>query len=157
MSTSKTSANDPRLDRETMQGLAIEIEQVKRSLSVRPKVSLLLSHEGRRKSYPIERNHFELLTNDLVRRTEDITKGMLKAHGLGWAHVDSVLVTGGASRMPMIRQMLNRISGTTLNTTLSPDQSISHGAAFYAGMLHSGRRLEKSSLDRSATSRLTKL
>lgn len=150
----KTSANDPRLDRETMQSLAIEIEQVKRSLSVRSKVSLLMQHEGRRKSYNIERDQFEILTSDLVLRTEDITKGMLKAHGKGWANVDSVLVTGGASRMPMIRQMLKRLSGTTLNTTLSPDQSIAHGAAFYAGMLLSGRSLEKSSLDKTTSTRL---
>lgn len=150
----KTSVNDPRMDRETMQSLAIEVEQVKRSLSVRPKVSLILQHEGRRKSYVIDRDRFEILTSDLVLRTEDITKGMLKAHNKGWAHVDAVLVTGGASRMPMIRQMLKRLSGTTLNTTLSPDQSISHGAAFYAGMLLSGNSLESSSLDKTATARL---
>lgn len=150
----KTSASDPRLDRETMQALAIEVEQVKRSLSVRPKASLLVSHEGRRKGFLIERDRFELLTNDLVLRTEEITKGMLKAHKKGWAHVDTVLVTGGASRMPMIRNMLQRISGTTLNTTLSPDQSISHGAAFYAGMLLSGRQLEQATLDKTATARL---
>lgn len=56
--------------------------------------------------------------------------------------------------MPMIRNMLQRISGTTLNTTLSPDQSISHGAAYYAGILLSGRKLESSSLDPSTSSRL---
>ncbi len=153
----KTSTSDPRLDLETMQILAIEIEQVKRSLSVRPKASLLVQHEGRRKSFLIDRDRFEVLTSDLVKRTEDITKGMLKIHGKGWAHVDSVLVTGGASRMPMIRKMLQRISGTTLNTTLSPDQSISHGAAFYAGMLLSGNALDKSSLDKSTSARLQKI
>ncbi len=152
----KSSVNDPRLDLESMQGLAIEIEQVKRSLSVRPKATILVQHDGRRKSILIERDRFELLTNDLIQRTENITKGMLKAHNKGWAHVNSVLVTGGASRMPMVRNMLQRISGTTLNTTLSPDQSISHGAAFYAGMLLSGQPLEKSSLDKTASARLQK-
>lgn len=150
----KTSASDPRVDRESMQSLSVEVEQVKRSLSVRPKASLLVHHEGRRKSFLIERERFELLTGDLVQRTEEITKGMLKVHQKGWAHVNSVLVTGGASRMPMIRNMLQRMSGTTLNTTLPPDQSISHGAALYAGMLLSGQTLEKSSLDQSTSARL---
>ncbi len=153
----KSSTSDPRLDLESQQGLAIEIEQVKRSLSVRPKATILVQHDGRRKSFLIERERFELLTSDLVKRTEEITKEMLKSHGKGWAHVDSVLVTGGASRMPMIRNMLQRISGTTLNTTLPPDQSISHGAAFYAGMLLSGQSLEKSSLDETASARLQKI
>ena len=153
----KESISDPRLDRESMQALANEVEQVKRSLSVRPKASLVVQHDGRRKTYGIDRERFELLTGHLVKRTEDITKGMLKARKLGWAHVDSVLVTGGASRVPMIRDMLRRISGTTLNTALSPDQSICHGAAYYAGMLLSGQRMEKSSLNPGGQSPVGKL
>lgn len=152
----RESLSDPRLDRESMQALAIEVEQVKRSLSVRPRSSLVVQHAGRRKTYGVSREIFEKLTRNLVQRTEEITRGMLQAHRLGWQNVDTVLITGGGSRMPMIRNMLQRISGTTLNTTLSPDQSISHGASYYAGMLLSGQRMEKSSLDRQASSRLSK-
>lgn len=137
--------DDPRFDKETMQTLSIEVEQTKRSLSVRHKASLTLQHAGRRKTYGIDQEHFELLTHDLVERTEKITRKMLLDHGLGWAHVDAVLVTGGSSRMPMIRNMLKRISGTTQNHTLSPDQSISHGAAYYAGMLTSGNEAKSGS------------
>ena len=57
----------------------------------------------------------------------------------------------------MVRKMLQRISGTTLNQTLSPDQSISHGAAYYAGMLASGSEFAKASfLSEEATARLAK-
>ncbi|MCA8998073.1 MAG: Hsp70 family protein [Planctomycetaceae bacterium] len=150
----RESISDPRVDRESMQALAIEVEQAKRSLSVRPRTTLVVQHDGRRKTYTVNRDHFELLTHPLVERAEKITQGMLKAHGLGWAKVDSLLVTGGASRMPMVRAMLQRISGTTLNNSLNPDQSISHGAAYYAGMLLSGQKLEKSSLKSEATARL---
>lgn len=150
----KESISDPRLDRESMQALALEVEQLKRSLSVRPRSTAVVQHDGRRKVYAVDREHFELLTRPLVARTENITAGMLKAHGLGWAHVDAVLATGGASRMPMIRGMLSRLSGTTLNQSLSPDQSICHGAAYYAGMLLSGGKREKTSLDRGARTRL---
>ncbi len=150
----KETGHDPRLDRESMQALTIEVEQVKRALSVRPKASLMLQHSGRRKTYGLDREQFELLTRDLVKRTENITLGMLKANRLGWQNVDAVLVTGGASRMPMVRDMLNRVSGTTLNTTLSPDQSISHGAAYYAGMILSGQSLETSSLNKEAKAKL---
>jgi molecular chaperone DnaK len=37
--------------------------------------------------------------------------------------------------MPMIDAMLKTIRGTTHSKVLSPDQSIAHGAAYYAGML----------------------
>jgi molecular chaperone DnaK len=145
---------DPRLDRESMQSLALEVEQVKRALSVRPKASLVVQNAGRRKSYGISREQFEQLTEPLVKRLEEITRGMLKLHRLGWQDVDAILITGGSSRMPMVRNMLQRISGTTPNATLSPDQSISHGAAFYAGMLLSGQSLTTSPLNREASSKL---
>lgn len=154
---SRETGHDPRLDRESMQSLAIEVEQVKRALSVREKASLMVQHAGRRKTYAVDRDRFEALTKKHVAATESITKGMLKANRLGWQNVDAVLVTGGASRMPMVKSMLDRISGTTLNTMLSPDQSISHGAAYYAGMLMSGQSLETSSLNREARAKLARV
>lgn len=150
------SANDPRFDRETMQALSIEIEQAKRSLSVRPRATISLTHAGRRKVFPVDRSEFERLTSPLVKRCEEITLGLLKVHKMGWARVDAVLITGGATRMPMVRDMLKRISGTTLNSTLSPDQSISNGAAYYAGMILSGEKLASSFLNRQATARLAR-
>ncbi|MCA9054058.1 MAG: Hsp70 family protein, partial [Planctomycetaceae bacterium] len=147
--------NDPRLDKESLQALAIEVEQTKRSLSIRQRASLSVQHAGRRKVFGVTQEQFELLTHDLVDRTEQITQKLLRDHKLGWAHINAVLVTGGSSRMPMIRKMLQRISGTTLNQTLSPDQSISHGAAYYAGMLASGAEFSrKSFLSKEATARL---
>lgn len=152
----KETPLDPRLDKESMQALAIEVEQSKRSLSVRLKAPLTVQHAGRRKTFSLDQEHFELLTSDLVNRCEQITLALLKDRKLGWAHVDTVLVTGGASRMPMIRKMLQRVSGTTLNTALSPDQSITQGAAYYAGMLLSGQRFAKTYLGKEASARLAK-
>ncbi len=152
----KETPHDPRLDKESMQALANEVEQTKRSLSVRPKAPLTVQHGGRRKTFSIGQEHFELLTSDLVNRCEKITHDMLEKRNMGWAHVDAVLVTGGATRMPMIRRMLQKMSGTTLNTSLSPDQSIAHGAAYYAGMLLSGKKFGKSSLGKEASARLAK-
>ena len=54
----------------------------------------------------------------------------------------------------MIRTMLKQISGTTLNTELSPDQSVAQGAAFYAGMLLSGQAFKESSLSHETATRL---
>jgi molecular chaperone DnaK len=153
----KETPADPRLDKESMQALANEVEQTKRSLSVRPKATVTVQHAGRRKLISVSREQFEKISKDLVDRCEQITKKLLRDRRMGWAHVNSVLVTGGASRMPMVRSMLQRISGTTLNAALSPDQSISHGAAYYAGMLLSGSRFAESYLGKSATARLSKI
>jgi molecular chaperone DnaK len=146
---------DPQQDPSSKQFLALEAEQSKRSLSVRPRAAITCQHGGFRKTYQIDLVRFEKLTASLVEHTADITRQMLKDNKLGWAHVDVVLTTGGASRMPMIRRRLKDLSGTTLNTSLSPDQSIAHGATYYAGMLLTNNKFARSILNPEAVSRLS--
>lgn len=148
---------DPRRDAQSHQFLALEAEQAKRSLSVRPRAAVTVQHEGERRTYQIELNEFEQLSSKLLKRSEAITRRILSDNGFGWAHVDVVLMTGGASRMPMVRQRLKKLSGRTLNSSLSPDQSIAHGAAYYAGMLLSNRQYTQTIFDRAANERLSKV
>ena len=148
---------DPRDDAESRQFLTLEAEQAKRSLTARPKAALTCQHAGNRKTYQIEQSQFEKVSRGLVDRTSDITKKMLKDNRMGWAHVDVVLTTGGSSRMPMIRNKLKQMSGTTLNTSLSPDQSISHGATYYAGMLLTNNKFARSILSDEASERLSRV
>ncbi len=149
--------SDPRDDAQSLQFLAMEVENAKRSLSVRRRAAVTCQHAGHRKTYQVERERFEELTRPLVERTTEITEALLKGYGLGWAHVDVVLPTGGASRMPMIRENLQRLSGRTLNVTLSPDQSIAHGAAYYAGLLRSHAGVAGSVLSTEVARRLKRL
>ena len=141
-------------ERDHAQALALEAEQAKRGLSVRPRAALTVAAGGKRKTYQVELEQFERLTKELVDRMEALTLGLLKERNMGWAKVDVVLTTGGASRMPMVRTMLKRLSGRTLNTSLSPDQSIAHGATYYAGMLLTNSSFAKSILNPSAAARL---
>ena len=145
---------DPTKDRESAQALALEAEQTKRSLSVRPKAALTCAAGGQRKTYQVELEQFERLTKDLVDRSEKLTLDLLNEHNLGWAKIDVVLTTGGSSRMPMIRSLFKQLSGRTLNTSLSPDQSIAHGATYYAGMLLSNSAFAQSILNPTAAARL---
>ncbi len=124
---------------------------------MRPRAALTCTHGGFRKTYQIELEQFQKLTKPLVDRTEDITLKLLKDNKLGWAHVDVVLVTGGASRMPMIRNRLKQLSGRTLNTTLSPDLSIAQGATYYAGMLLAHDKFARSILNEDASERLAQV
>ncbi|TXI03849.1 MAG: Hsp70 family protein [Rhizobium sp.] len=145
---------DPMKDRETAQALALEAEQTKRSLSVRPKAALTCAAGGHRKTYQVELEQFERLTRDLVDRMEVLTLDLLKENQMGWAKVDVVLTTGGSSRMPMVRSLFKKLSGRTLNTSLSPDQSIAHGATYYAGMLLTNSAFAKSILNPTAAARM---
>src|SRR5262245_41904179 len=149
---------DPRRDAESLQHLAWEVEQCKRSLTVRPKAALIVQHAGRRKTYQIERDQFNLLTQHLVRRTEEITRKLIDKHRKGASHLDlTVLSAGGSSRMPMIDDMLKTLKGTTVSKALSPDQSIAHGATYYAGMLLTNSEFVHSIMDAGAVSRLSRM
>jgi len=150
--------DDPRRDPESLQHLAWEIEQCKRSLTVRPKAALIVQHAAKRKTYQIERDQFNQLTQHLVRRTREITQKLVDTHKAGASHLDlTVLSCGGSSRMPMIEEMLQELKGTTLSKALSPDQSIAQGAAYYAGMLLTNREFSHSIVDPHAVARLSKM
>ena len=149
---------NPMSDPESLQQLALEVEQCKRSLTARPKAALIVQHAGKRKTYQIEREQFHQLTADLLRRTQELTQKLVDQHRKGSSHLDvTVLATGGSSRMPMVQQMLATIRGTTLSNELSPDQSIAQGAARYAGMLLDQNRLALAIRDKGAAERLAKM
>jgi molecular chaperone DnaK len=150
-------SSDPRNDPASLQFLALEVEQAKRSLSVRPKAALISQHGGQRKTFQVQQEQFEKLTKSLVEKTAGITKRLLKDCKMGWAHVDAVLTIGGASRMPMIRKRLKEMSGRTPNMSLSPDLSIAHGASYYAGMLLTNDKFAQSILNKSANERLAQI
>jgi molecular chaperone DnaK len=124
---------------------------------VRPRAAVTVQHDGHRRTYQIEQAEFEALSRRLIRRSEEITRRILKDNKFGWAHIDVVLTTGGASRMPMIRESLKKLSGRTLNSSLSPDQSIAHGAAYYAGMLLSNDQYARTVFNSTASSRLARV
>jgi molecular chaperone DnaK len=150
--------DDPRRDPESLQHLAWEVEQCKRSLTVRPKAALICQHGGKRKTYQIEREQFTQLTHHLVKRTEEITRKLIGQHRRGTSHLDlTVLSAGGSSRMPMIDDMLRKLKGTTVSKALSPDQSIAHGATYYAGMLLTNSEFVHSIMAPTAAARLSKM
>ena len=148
---------DPREDPRSLQALSLEVETTKRSLSVRPRAALTVQHDSHRKTYQVQQQKFAELTQPLVERTAAITQKMLADNQMGWAHVDVILTTGGASRMPMVRDRLKELGGRTLNTSLSPDQSIAHGATYYAGMLLSNTEFAKAIHNKDVTSRLARM
>ena len=148
---------DPREDPESMQLLAMAVENTKRSLTVRPRAALTCSHGKNRKVYQIELPEFEKLTKPLLARTISITRDLQKAYQFGLKQTDTILTTGGSSRMPAIKKGLNELGFRTLNTSLSPDQSISHGATYYAGMLLTNADFAKSILSPKATAKLQRI
>ena len=126
---------DPREDAIAMQTLLREAEDGKRSLSAREDVRLRFAHDGQRVQVDLSRGQFEESTGDLLDRTLLTTRKVMREGKCSWSDVDRLLLVGGSSRMPAVQRMLEAESGLAVDRCLSPDESISHGAAIYAGLL----------------------
>ncbi|MFZ5828613.1 MAG: Hsp70 family protein [Planctomycetota bacterium] len=126
---------DPREDPRSAGRLWRECEDAKRSLSVRSKVIIPCEHQGIVSHAEVSRQQFEEATQDLLDRTRFTTQQTLKAGGLEWKDIDRVLLVGGSTRMPMVRQMLEQLSGKTPDSSVAADEAVAHGAALHAGLI----------------------
>ncbi len=126
---------DPRQDSQAAARLWRECEDAKRTLSSRPKATVPCENQGRASRVEVTREQFEEATQDLLDRTRFTTQQTLRAAGLQWSDVDRVLLVGGATRMPMVRQMLQALSGKPPDASVAADEAVAHGAALHAGLL----------------------
>ncbi len=126
---------DPREDPIAAGKLWRECEDAKRTLSTRPKAWVPCDYRGFSSRIEITREQFEDATRDLVDRTRFTMSQTLKAAGLKWSEVDRVLLTGGSTRMPMVRAMVRQVSGKEPDTSVAADEAVAHGAALRAGLL----------------------
>jgi molecular chaperone DnaK len=126
---------DPRNDPAAAGRLWRECEEAKRTLSVRSKAMITCDFQGRVVRVEVMRDKFQELTQDLVDRTRFTTRQALAAASLDWGAIDRVLLVGGSSRMPMVRDMLRQLSGKEPDVSASPDEAVAHGAALHAGLL----------------------
>ncbi|HZZ72580.1 MAG TPA: Hsp70 family protein [Pirellulales bacterium] len=126
---------DPREDPNVHGRLWRECEDAKRTLSARPKAMITCDYKGFGVRIEVTRQRFDELTYDLLERTSFTTKQALQAAGLQWTDIDRVLMVGGSTRMPMVRDMLRNLSGKEPEAAVSPDEAVAQGAALHAGLV----------------------
>jgi uncharacterized protein YegL len=115
--------------------LLVEVERLKRALSARKSADAQVRSGAHATKYTISRAEFEDMTKDLLERTARLTEQALGDVGLTWSDVDGVLPVGGSTRMPMVREWIERMSGKPPVGGIHPDQAVALGAAVQAGLL----------------------
>ena len=78
---------------------------------------------------------FNEITLDLLKDTEIKVQSTLQASGLKWEEIDHILLVGGSTRMPMIRQMIRLMSGLEPKFDLNPDTIVAQGASILADLI----------------------
>ena len=97
-------------------------------------------HAGDALVSTLTRTRFEELVQPLVARTLKIADTAVADAGLSAQAIDGVVLVGGATRMPVIRQAVASHFGKPPYTGLNPDQVVALGAAMQAAQLIGQRR-----------------
>jgi len=83
----------------------------------------------------ITRTDLERLVEDLIKRTIDPMKKALADAGLKADQIDEVVLVGGMTRMPKVRDAVKTFFGKEPHTGVNPDEVVAIGAAVQAGVL----------------------
>ena len=83
----------------------------------------------------ITRADLEKLVEDLVKRTLEPCKKAIKDAGVSASEIDEVVLVGGMTRMPRVREVVKEFFGKEPHTGVNPDEVVAMGAAIQAGVL----------------------
>jgi molecular chaperone DnaK len=83
----------------------------------------------------LTRAKLEALVEDLIQRTIDPCKAALKDAGITAGQINEIVLVGGQSRMPKIRDAVKQFFGKEPNMSVNPDEVVAMGAAIQAGVL----------------------
>ncbi|MEP9400679.1 molecular chaperone DnaK [Sphingomonas sp. VNH70] len=83
----------------------------------------------------ITRADLERLVEDLVKRTLEPCKKALADAGVQANAIDEVVLVGGMTRMPRVREVVKQFFGKEPHTGVNPDEVVAIGAAIQAGVL----------------------
>ena len=85
--------------------------------------------------YTLTRAKFEELTSDLTDRCVGPFHNAIADAKLDVSKIDEVIMVGGATRMPVIQELVRKLTGKEPNLTVNPDEVVAVGAAIQAGVL----------------------
>ena len=122
--------------------LAEAAEEAKARLSTENAIAIALPFLAPEFSfeYTLTREQLERLAKPIVVRTREYCLKALADAGLAIGDLDQVILVGGQTRMPLVREFASEVfgcgdSGPELNTSQNPDDAIAMGAAIQAGIL----------------------
>lgn len=121
-----------------LQRLRAASERAKRALSAGQQATIEVDTlmDGQDLSLVLTRAKFEQLCDEAFRRTMKPLDQVLKDAGLAKNQIDEIIMVGGSTRVPRIRQLVSDyFGGKKLNDSVHPDEAVAVGAAIQAHIL----------------------
>lgn len=131
---------DPQQDARAMARLKVEAEQAKVRLSEDLDTPVKIPVLGMDGSRPVgvdtrlNREHFNALIAPLIDRTVMLTKSCIKAAAIKPQDISTVILVGGSTRIPLVRERMETLFGHPPLISVNPDEAVALGAAVQAGI-----------------------
>jgi molecular chaperone DnaK len=126
---------------EAMQRIRENAEEAKKELSSRKqtKINIPFIHQEDGETYNIDyeltRSKFEDLVEDLIQRTTEPTETAIEDAGIDKSSIDDVILVGGTTRVPAVREHVQAITGMKPDQSVNPAEAVAQGAAIQAGSI----------------------
>lgn len=137
----KIEGMDIAKDPLAMQRVKEAAETAKHELSSSPEAEINIPYISSDASGPkhllmkVSRSKFEELTNNLIQRSIEKTREVVKDAGLTFADIDEVVLVGGQTRMPAIQEAVKKTCNKEPHRDINPDEVVAMGAAIQAGIM----------------------
>ena len=122
-------------NQEAVQLLRRAVIRAKEELSFQPSAVIDLEYRSRTYQREITRELYERLIKPIVDRTLGPCRACIADAGVTVEQIDEVVMVGGSTRIPMVRQAVEVLFRSKPHTELNPDEVVALGAAVQAGIL----------------------
>ena len=135
------SGIDLKTDRQALQRLTEASEKAKVELSSLTQTEINLPFITATNTGPkhlerlLTRGKFEDLCSSLIDRARTPVDNALKDAKLDSSKIDEVVLVGGSTRIPAVKELVKKLLGKEPNQTVNPDEVVAVGAAVQAGVL----------------------
>ncbi len=137
----KNEGIDLRKDRQALQRLTEAAEKAKIELSnvTQSEINLpfiTATQDGpKHLELTLTRAKFEELCSDLIDRCRIPVENAIRDGKIDKSRIDEIVLVGGSTRIPAVKELVKRILGKDPNETVNPDEVVAVGAAIQAGVL----------------------
>jgi molecular chaperone HscA len=120
-----------KTNKELSQGLRLRAEEAKKHLSSNETFSVDFNGD----KLSITKQQFENLIQPLVDKTLQCCNNALKDSAVALNEIDVVVMVGGSTRVPLVKESVSKLFGKPVNDTVNPDEVVALGAAVQADIL----------------------
>lgn len=128
----KEEGIDIEKDMTVRQDLQLKAEIAKKSLSSKDKTNIMLNVGGRPFKYTLTREDFTEMVEPLLFRTIGSMENACDEAGLEYSDLNKILLVGGSTRMPIVRDCIREETGVDPSSEVHPDEAVAIGAAYHA-------------------------